>query len=373
MFGDTKMKIVYFEMRKTWLKLSAIIMLIALSVLNFIRFFEMYRYENEYVYRAERDAVCMRFQGEITPELIANFKAEKEKFTEENPTEYMKIMYYDLVQSEISAAATYENISNSIVENADCNVLFYAEHNNVSDEKRCRLISRLYRGRHISEYRKTDWVRPFFTYDFSSLAALILIITTLAASFAKERESGMDMMISSCGKSMQTVFAKLVSAMIYSAVLALWFTAEDLTAANAMFGIEGLSQPIYAAEIFANSPFSFSLFGAVVFTILVKFIAYFTFAAVILLISKLCGKSVISLCISFILCVMAIFFSSKYPSDLNPVNMLTPNLFLQKFETVYLFGIPIVKPYFVMFILAFEALIFSAAVFITDRCQRSLK
>ena len=138
------MKIIIYEMRKSWLKISAVILLIILSILDMICLSDMCKRNNDRVYGELGQSYYRaynKFCGEITEEKISLLKKESDELaaevadglysTEYDPNRYTGYIFGDnvLLNNEIkpkmSYCILYPNTSNKIALTAYENIDFY--------------------------------------------------------------------------------------------------------------------------------------------------------------------------------------------------------------------------------------------------------
>ncbi len=368
------MKIVYYEMRKSWLKISTFIVLAILTVLNFIQadgtcstyYNKTYGKRGE-AYFSLYNTVC----GEITEEKIAPFRERANWLNNEVSdmvfsSEYRPDLYYtgyifgDFnlynvdIAPEISYAATYSDISDKIAANAAECFHFYKSVGNDYEAEKYAMAYEMYQNRQIPEYRATNWTNLFFNHEFSSLLCVIMLILGLANSFTKERESGMFQIIISSGKSKSTTLAKIASAAVYCLFLSVYFTAVDLANANIILGVDGLDMPLYSTKIFQNTPFSFSFAGTILLWVAVKFFALFVVALTILFASKISPNTIVAIVLSFGTTLVLIFLTAVSKSILNPFNIIVPTALVEEFSVVNIFGQPVLTLWAAIILAAVE-------------------
>lgn len=384
------MKIVYYEMRKSWVKISTLIVLAILTVLNFIQadgtcgtyYSKTYGKRGE-AYFALYNTVC----GEISEEKIAPFRQRARELENEvsdmvfsheyNPDEYITgYIFGDFnlfnldIGPEISYCATYPNISNKITANAAECYNFYKSVGNDYEAEKYAMAYKMYQSRQIPEYRATYWTNLFFNHDFSSLLCLIMLILGLSSSFTGEKSSGMNTLISAYGKSRSTIFAKVISSAVFCAVLTIYFSLCDLVNTHFLLGVEGLDMPIYSAEMFQNSPFSFSFIGAILVTTAMRFLALFTVSILIIFFSKISPNTIISMALSFGALLAMIILTSFSKSVINPINSLSQAAFLEDFSTINLFGQPILALFAAVLFMAVECIILCGMIAINGKSDR---
>lgn len=363
------MKLIYFEMKKSWLKLPILFVLILLCVLDIYKISDNYRIngrmsgdENKGLKNAYYNIYSNDLRGEITQTKINyvkdacnKYKSEvigknfSKEYDENTITGYIYSdysLFNFIIVPELEYAVTYPNISNSISASAYENIDFFEKHNNFPDAEKNRYIYKLYQNRNIDNYNLTEWTELYFKYDFSSLLVLIMLVVTLAPSFTSEYESGMNVMIKSSGKQGNIVNAKLISAALFIFLLTVLFAFFDLLSVNFFCGADGFLNPVYSSPFFKYSPFSFSLFSAIIICALIKFLAFLTIGEIIFIISRLTKNTILSICFSFLIVVLLIVLSNADNSVLNPVNMLSPYKMLTEFKCVIFAGKPILSLYY---------------------------
>lgn len=346
------MKNIFYEMKKSWLKLPILLILIALSAVDFYKFyfdFKIYGFmgwdnaelAKKVYYRVYEE----NLKGEINDKKI-NYvienRNELEGISDMNDEEFASYIAFDwYIVPEFEYAVTYKNFSDKIVNKARENIYFYLEHGNHRQAAINRLIYDLYSGREINNYKLTNWVDSYFEHDFSSLLTLIMIIIGLSNCFSVEYESKMNVLIKSVGKIGKTVNGKIISMIIYILFLTIFFTITDLFITNYFIKIDGLNEPIYSAEFFKLSPLKCSLGSAILICTILKFLSFLVFGGIVGLISIIVKHYVFSLCLSFGTIAALIEFTEKSKTIFNPVNILSPCNFIKEFSCITFFETPI--------------------------------
>lgn len=361
------MKIIFFEIKKNWLKLPILVLLVMFCFINIYKFISVYNVLGSF---NENDNTNIRkayftfyriYSGEITDEKIKIANNNYSKLidlvnNESNSAEFDKISisgyiygdyttYHAYIIPELEYAISYQNKATEFCKNAYENAIFYSEHNNYIDAEKNKYIYKLYQNREVKNYNLTEWVKFYFEYDFSSLLIIIMIIIGLAPSFSIECESGMLTHLKSGGKLEKVISAKLISAAIYIFLLTVFFAIFDLLTIKQVCGVDGIFNPIYSAKFFCNSPFSFSLFAAIVVCLLGKLLAFFVIGEIVILISIVSKNSILSLCWCFLTAIFFIVTANENSKIVNPVNMLLVYKMLKKFDCVIIFGKPILSLY----------------------------
>lgn len=350
-------------MRKSWLKWSVLVVLIVLSVVNIYRLYDVFHIFGRF--GSDNVAVIKTAYYQMYDELNGVVSDEEIQFLKENDirlselamnqkysTEYnsecytgyefsdFALFHFHLVP-EVEYYLTYSNLSNEIVNKAYDNVQFYKKFGNKYECKYNTLITNLYSERYISEYKLTEWVEYYFGYDFSSLLIIVMLILGVCSCFTQEKESRMTTTIISNGKTAITVNAKLISSLVYSLLLTVYFVLLDFATVCSIYGIDGLNMPLYSAEYFAYSPYGFSFVEAILLSGLLKFIALFVIAELILIISELSPNTIVAGILSFVAVVILVLSAGYFDTPINPITALTPDTYLKELNCINLFGEPV--------------------------------
>lgn len=384
------MKIIYYEMRKSWLKTTTFIVLLILTILNFIRMND-YCVNGHTMTYGERGKSYYRLYetmcGELTEEKLAPFRErtnelkndvmDKSYSTEYQPDKYYTgyvfgdfNLYYVDIGSEITYCVTYPNKSTAIATNAAENYNFYKSVGNNFEAKKNLNVYNSYQNRSIPEYRATYWTGLFFQHDFSSLLCIVMLILGLSTSFSTEKESGMFQLITAAGSKNKTAAAKICSAVAYCGFLSLWFTACDLIFSDILLGVKGLDMPMYSAVIFQRTPFTFSLLAAILLWAGIRFLALLAISFMILMISKITPNTIIAMAVSFGSSLVLILLTSPFKSVWNPVCALTPWTYIADYSVVNLFGKPVLALFAALIALAAECVALGVVIFLSDRVLR---
>ncbi len=377
------MNVLFYEMRKSWFKAVVFAVLAVVTVLDFLRIFPTDEYTQNHL--RSYNAVFAEYGGIPNEKKLRDF-AERagavdgalfsgmqdvtsDDFFTENAAQEDALLNYE-IKPQIEYAITYPNISNKTALIAYENIALYKQSGRAYDAAENALIYKLYSGRSVSELRGNRWAARFFSHDFSSLACLIMLVLGLSGSFSTERESGMNTLIGAYGKKRTTVAAKVLSAAVFCAFLTIWFTAFDLVSFNIFDGFDGINMPLYSLSAFKYTPFGFSIFRTVLFWCAQRFLALFTVAMALYLISEISPNTVIAAVGGFALCMLLVLLGGLWKSIFNPVSALIPDSFITEFKAYDIFGTPLLQPYAALITLAAESLIICEIIVISEKAQR---
>lgn len=137
------------------------------------------------------------------------------------------------------------------------NLKFYQAVGNHFMAAKSSYILKHYADRSVSSFYLLDSWESLLKYDFSDLLILLLLILGIAASFTREKETGMTMLIASSKRGGWPVLAsKCGTAVIYAAGLTVLFSLLNLTTYGALFGFQGWDCPLYAMQAYQDTPFN---------------------------------------------------------------------------------------------------------------------
>lgn len=358
------MKIIYYEMRKSWLKIPVALVLLLFTALDF------YKIYSECKTHTFRTGAGKNYYYELYGELcgklddrkLDNFIKKADSLAETVGSgvyslEYdesliagnifAEYMLFDIViRPEIVYCTNYAARTNSIAAAAVENYRFYTAIGKTYEARKNAMIYSLYFDRSITEYRSTFWASEFFDYDFSSLLVIILVILGLSSGFTVEKSNKMNSLIGAYGGYAKTTAAKTISAAVYSLVLTVYFTAFDLAALNVIAGVDGIKMPLYSIQTLSETPFEFSILTAILLCGAAKFLGTFALSLLILILSKVSSNTVISTALSFGAALVLIALTGVKRFVFNPITALSPADFIRDFDVVDVFGYPVLSIYF---------------------------
>ncbi len=377
------MKILFYEMRKSWLRAAVFIVLAVVTVLDFFRIYPannsrraLYRGYNEVFFdyggvpSEEKLQDLSQKADAVDGAMLAGLvDVTSDDFYMENASREDSLLNFN-VKPQIEYMITYPNISNQIALTAYENVELYKQSGRAYETEKNALIYKLYSGRNVPEIRGNKWAERFLSHDFSSLACLILLVLGLSGSFSTEHESGMSTLIGAYGKVRKTVAAKMLSAAVFCAFLTIWFTAFDLVFFNIFDGFDGIDLPLYSLSAYKFTPFNFSILQTVLCWCLQRFLALFAIAAALYLISEISRNAVVATAGGFALCMLLVLLGGLRKNIFNPVSSLTPKSFLTEFKAYDIFGAPLLQPYAALIALVLESLIICGVIAVSEKLQR---
>lgn len=386
------MKIIYFEMRKSWLRIPIFIALVVLSVSSVLKLNGECRSANsrrigngKTWYQSAYKQYCGELSNEKVEAFLEVSNALSAKYSNGNYnpayddkyiTGYLagdNALFNIDIKPELAYAVTYPNISNAISAKAYENFALYNGIGMSYEAERNRLIYQLYRNRKISEYRTTFWAEIFFNYDFSSLLCIVMLVAGLSPCFTYEKESRMKALITAANQGTKTAFAKIASAVFYCAFLSVYFAVFDLISLHFLVGVDGLNMPIYSAETFQLSPFGFSFLSAFFLWIFIRFIVLFLISLIILFLSKISPNTIISILAGLVVSVCLILSAMRNKNELVTSCTLNFGVYIKEFSAINFLGYPIMTFYAEIALILLKCIALGMLIIFSDKLLRAVK
>lgn len=137
------------------------------------------------------------------------------------------------------------------------NLDFYQSAGNSFMAAKSSYILRHYANRSVSSFYLMDGWASLLKYDFSDLLILLLLILGIAASFTREKETGMTMLLASSKRGGWPMLAsKCGAAILYAVGLTMVFSLLNLAVYGFLLSVEGWNCPLYAMEAYQDTPFN---------------------------------------------------------------------------------------------------------------------
>lgn len=304
------MRIFFFELKKCFTKRSVIIVFVLFLALNGFKIVSLNEKSEDFFGYAEGKLLLKEeVSGEITYEKLAYViekKSELEKLvnersysTEFDENTYTGYQYGDYgifkeVYEDLDYAYHYSEKLEDVLIKAKNNLLLYPE--NSSEYRFNERVIKLYSGRKITSYYNTEGYEKYFSYDFSVLLLLLLLVFAVSPVFSHEDETGMStLLVSSPNGNRQTARAKLLSTLSFASVVSVAFAGFDFLCFAAVFGLKGLNNPLYSVKSFVYTPLNITIGQYILISALLKIAGSVLFCLGFLLFSKAVKKSAISI------------------------------------------------------------------------------
>lgn len=273
------MKGFYLEARKGILRRSVLIALILFLCLDILKIGLNYRagairevVGNTEGMQAGFAEIYDKVNGPITQETAGFLAGEYKRLSQavadgtysRKPQEgtYSGYIYgdYYLIGSyfypQMSYAVQYSADMEERLEQEADNLRFYQSVGNKFMAAKSSYILKQYADRSVTSFYLMDGWESLLKFDFSDLLILLLMILGVAASFTRERETGMTMLLASSKRGgYYMLAAKCGVAVIYAIALTIIFSLLNLMVYGILFGFQGWNCPLYAMEAYRDTPF----------------------------------------------------------------------------------------------------------------------
>lgn len=355
-------KLFLFEMRKSFLRLSLLFLLIGLAAVNLYKVREYVRIEgdsgNQIAMGKEDVLRTMKshFYGEINQEMIDEIIAYSDKmstivksgdYDTENPSDefYTGYAFGDDrvigdIQREVRDAYLYPNYISGTMDRADNAIEFFTGRNEY-EVRKYEYLKTLYGERKINVYGDFEAAVLYFDYQFSSLVIMVLMIFVFSSSFSNEMMTGTDKIIKSGGRAGDVFWAKHFTMYAFAAVMTVFFSVMDLLYFGRFYGLQYLEQPLYTISEYRYTPYDITIFGAFAMSCLFKFIALVFVGEVILTVSSLTKNLGAAMTLCFAALGAVIFAGIYVPDWASPFNMFSTERMICSFDCLNVFGYPV--------------------------------
>lgn len=278
------MKLVGFELRKILLRRGLLLALVLCTLVNGVKIAQLCRDKtfsgSSHSWGPVYWSLYDQYAGEMTLdkinallEVYRPLEAQTADHTATTATDVPGTMTGNLYEDKhllewyfvdpMEYLYTYQNLAAQVEQRARENADFYTRTGGQWEAEKNQCIAQLYAGRHITQFAYTEGFQLLFTYDFSTLLAVLLALYAISQVFSREKECAMDQLIITNPRGgAATTLAKVVASGVVLAAIALWFSLWD-TAGFALGAKlwDGWNLPIYALSDFAAASVSLPMWG----------------------------------------------------------------------------------------------------------------
>lgn len=361
------MRLFFYEFRKTFLRLYVVILLIVLSVLNLVKIgMDYYKGTIDVLVvhtSEEKEAfkqLYTKIKGPFTEESYEFLRNEEKrlgeiyerKLNQYNKEEwtYSGNLYLDyrilekFIAYEYYYMRDYQDNCAQVVAAAKENIPYYQDKGNLLKVRESEFVVENYSNRSISQFYRTAIIDQYIEYNFSSVLVLFLCFLGVAPVFGTEYECKMNeiLSVSKRGK-MYSIFAKILAALCFTALIVLWFSLLDFLAYHVLFTFEGLDNPIWAVEEFEDSFLNCTIANFIIHQSFLKLLAFEEITLVLLLFSLLVRR-VIYVAVSFVVLMIYWYVTSSWIDSFkmwevlislwNPICLMRPYKLYQTFQYI---------------------------------------
>lgn len=370
-------KLIFYEYRKNFLKLSIIIAIFLFPVLNIVKIHGIYTENSLFArgYDARSSELVQKlywkmyknFGGEITKDkikrLMSIYHPIEEKTADQtastagnNPGTYTGNIYNDYFFFDkcfvkpMEYCYMYRSYANSVTTAAKDNMKFYQSVGNTYEYRKNAAIADIFKGRRVKDFAFTEMYQYYSHYDFSSVLVLLICLYGLVGVFVSEKETDMDvLLLSAKSGGNKTVAAKIISSVIFICLVCLWFWVTDFLTFACIFGsAKGAFAPLYAIENFSNTAVNLNILQYAALSGIVKTFGMLVLGMGILLLSCLFRNALMPYVIGLSAALGLIYSQSMlmgsgyiFRKTLNPFVLMVNRELFRKTEFANVLGFPV--------------------------------
>lgn len=331
-------KLIGYEWRKHFLKLSIIAAMLLFSALNVVNIYGVHQGNSllsENVDGPEWKRLYWelyeQFSGTMTDDKIGKLMdiyrpLEKQtadltaSTTYRSPNTYLSNVYEDWnffrfnYVYPMKYAYDYKSYAHGVVTAAKDNMVFYESIGNTYEYKKNEAIAGLFQGRSITSFSYTEMYKYYVQYDFSAFLALLICLYGLMSVFLSEKETEMDiLLLTTPAGGVRTVWAKLIASTLFVCSVCLWFWFVDIAAFSIFFASwDAASSPLYVLEDFVHAALNVNLGQYAVLSALLKTMGMLVFALAFLYISCLFRNALIPFIAGLVTAFGCIYLEEAY-------------------------------------------------------------
>lgn len=331
------MKILYFELRKEFIRKSFVIVFALFTVINLLWMEWDYRTnggftedfvkikstekENEYY-----EELHQKLDGKLDTEKVTFISDEYQKYynwisSGKYSTEYDEDMHtgyvfgdYSLIANQfynpIKYLVTYKEANDQIVECADENMALFTEKGNTYEIERNRYISKHYKDRNPLAFYETSGWKHLFSYDKSDVLILIMLLIGIMPSFFKEKDSGMEIIQKTSVFGRKNFLPMKFLAHIFMAmVLEMVFGLLNYIMISLQYGLDGPQMMLYSIEEYQYTPWNINMLEFYMAIVLSKCVGFSILAIIMTIIARLVKNAYATFLIMLSFLVGALYLS----------------------------------------------------------------
>lgn len=327
------MKILYYELRKEFIRKSFFMLFVTLVVMNIFWMEWDYRtnagFTDDFVKVNASDKeesyykeLHNKLDGKLNSEKVSYVSDEYQKYhslvSDDYSKEYDEKMHtgyvfgdYSLLTvhfyNPIKYLVTYKEQNEKFVSIAEDNLDFFTEKNNKYEIEKNTYILEHYKNRNPVCFYETSGWEHLFSYDKSDLFILVLLMIGIIPVFSREEKNGMEtiQITSVCGRKM-FIPAKLMAHIVVAIVLEFCFCVLNFLIIHMQYGLSGSEMMLYSISDYQYTPFNVSVMEFYLILVLSKCIGFSFITIIMTLIARFVKNtySVFLLMIGFVCCFL---------------------------------------------------------------------
>lgn len=270
-------RLIYFEIRKSYLCRNMVVFFAVLAFINIAYIFGEWRFgmkdQDAVVTPYNITANCYSYycsmhnlyDGKITKEKVTalnkkydalyneiedgtysrEYDAKRETGHVFGDYYYTEKYFYIPMKYSVMYSKNMESVLDEIGEKIED----YRQEGNQVNQQKYEYLYYAYSGRHIDSFYETSGWNYLYSYRFSDLLILILLLFGIIPMFCNEKMNGMYYVILSNPKGKQDYnICKFISILIYSFVISILFQGVNFLCITNLFHLQGGNRPLYCIQ-----------------------------------------------------------------------------------------------------------------------------
>lgn len=246
---------------------------------------------------------------------------------------------FDALYNDIYYSYNYSDYSNQIKETALVNSNRYLKKGNLDLSKKYKFMAACFDNRSITSFYATKGWDKYFSYSFSNLLIVLIIIVGCSPIFSREKEYGMDILLKAtvCGGRKIALY-KIMAVFLFSFLITVIFSAQDFFIFKYNYFLTGFLNPIYSISEFKNTGLNMTIIEYLILNFFSKWLGVLNISVLAIIVSSLNKSNTISLlCNPFIFLIhIFIYLNFGNYSFLSLTNIYT---FTNSFNVLNIAGI----------------------------------
>ncbi len=239
-------------------------------------------------------------------------------------------------------AYDYKQYAAKICEKAKQNAQLYESRNVSYELKKNNMIYHNFLGREIKNYYNCKVSNALFSYDFSTIFMILLVITVVGSVLVLEQDHHMYEILEtvSFGNRRRTQ-AKLWSIAIFCAIVVGIFIFWDCCVLQMQYGlIDNWKNPVYSMTGYENSPLRCSIIAYLGIWMMQRYLVVLFFALITFVMYDCCLNGVRTVAFSIAIYVVFVVICIQTNWFINPISLCNGQELIKKTTFVNCFETP---------------------------------
>lgn len=188
---------------------------------------------------------------------------------------------------EVQSLLTYEKEMQIFIEKTEQNIQYFNDRNEQDKVGINKRLKESYEHRRITNFSYLKGWNQLLKYQASSLLILLLLFIVIPPIWSSEREAEMDMLMKSTKEGNKRILkVKFLFTISFVLAISVLFAVSELFLMYMLYGLDGMSTPIYAIAEYRMSTWNITCIGLWIYLFLLKLLAFSTIALLTLFLSK---------------------------------------------------------------------------------------